>query len=53
MKKIKKLTLTEMSKKGLSEKQMKLLKGGSHCFNKCGTSVSSLSSVYPEWMSLF
>ena len=46
MKKIKKLTFSEMSKKQLDEKQLKTIKGGDYCTDKCG-------SVYPGWQSLF
>lgn len=53
MKKIKKLTFTEMSKKQLDEKQLKALKGGDYCIDKCGTSGSTRSSVYPGWMAEF
>ena len=49
MKKIKKLTFSEMSKKQLDEKQLKTIKGG----DKCGTSSSVIGSVYPGWQSLF
>lgn len=53
MKKIKELTFTEMSKKSLDKKQLKTIKGGDYCTDKCGTSGSSLSSVYPSWMAEF
>ena len=48
MKKIKKLTFSEMSKKQLDEKQLKTIKGGDYC-----TSSSVIGSVYPGWQSLF
>ena len=53
MKKIKKLTFSEMSKKQLDEKQLKTIKGGDYCTDKCGTSSSVIGSVYPGWQSLF
>lgn len=45
MKKIKKLTFSEMSKKQLDEKQLKTIKGGDYCRDKCGTSGSAMSSI--------
>ena len=53
MKKIKKLTFSEMSKKQLDEKQLKTIIGGDYCTDKCGTSSSVIGSVYPGWQSLF
>lgn len=53
MKKIKRLTLIEMSKKELNSKQMKQVKGGDDCTDKCGTSSYVIGSVYANWMSHF
>lgn len=37
MKQLKKLKLSELSKKELEKRQMKTLKGGDYCDNLCGT----------------
>lgn len=52
MKHIKKIKLSELSKKELEARQMKVLKGGDYCSDKCGTG-SSLSSVYSSWFNEF
>ena len=53
MKKIKKLKLSELSKIELEAKQMKDLKGGNYCRDKCGTRTPAIGSAYGEWVSYF
>lgn len=37
MKRVKMLKLSELSKKELNDRQLKELKGGDYCSDKCGT----------------
>lgn len=56
MKKIKSLKLNELSKRELSERELKELKGlrgGIECRDKCGTSSPTIGSAYGEWVSYF
>lgn len=53
MKKIKCIKLSELSKSELKEKQMKVLKGGNECRNKCGTISPVIGSAYGEWVTYF
>lgn len=53
MKRIKKLKLSELSKKELSQKQMTAIKGGNYCRDKCGTSTPAIGSAYGEWVGYF
>lgn len=53
MKQIKKLKLTKLAQKELGTKQMKALKGGDYCTDKCGTSTSVIGSVYGSWVNEF
>lgn len=51
--KTKKLRLTELSKKNLSKKQMKTLKGGDWCSDKCGTISPPRSEATEDWYDYF
>lgn len=53
MKQIKKLKLSELSKNELEARQMKVLKGGDYCSDKCGTISPSSSSAGSWWKSYF
>ncbi|NBH88249.1 TIGR04149 family rSAM-modified RiPP [Parabacteroides distasonis] len=53
MKQVKKLKLSELSKKELNERQLKELKGGDYCRDKCGTSSPTIGSAYGEWTAYF
>lgn len=53
MKKINKLKLSDLSKKELDSRQMKTVKGGNYCRDKCGTSSPAIGSAYGEWVSYF
>lgn len=53
MKKIKCIKLSELSKSELKEKQMKVLKGGNECRDKCGTISPVIGSAYGEWVTYF
>ena len=48
MKQVKKLKFSELSKKELKE-----LKGGDYCRDKCGTSSPTIGSAYGEWTAYF
>ena len=51
--KTKKLRLAELSKKNLSKKQMKVLKGGDWCYDKCGTQTPPVDVAIVEWLEYF
>lgn len=51
--KTKKLRLAELSKKNLSKKQMKVLKGGDWCYEKCGTQTPPVDVAIVEWLEYF
>lgn len=53
MKQIKKLKLSELSKKELEARQMKVLKGGDFCDDKCGTSSPPHGSASGWWKGYF
>lgn len=53
MKKIKKLRLSELSKNELETRQMKVLKGGGYCEDKCGTISPSSGSASDWWKGYF
>lgn len=53
MKVIKKLKLSEFSKQEMENRQLKSLKGGDWCTDKCGTSTSSRSGTANAWYSYF
>lgn len=51
--KSKKLRLTELSKKNLSKRQMKTLKGGDWCSEKCGLVNPPRGEAMNDWYSYF
>lgn len=53
MKKIKKIKLIELSKEELEEREMKILKGGDYCDDKCGTVSPSHASSSGWWKGHF
>ena len=53
MKQIKKLKLSELSKKELKERDMKVLKGGDICHSNCGTVSPTLASSSEFWHEYF
>lgn len=53
MKKIKKLNLIELSKKELEAKEMKVLKGGDYCDDKCGKEKPVKASAAAFWKAEF
>lgn len=53
MKKIKKLKLTELSKKELETRELKTIKGGDICNSNCGTISSSLADSGGFWHQYF
>lgn len=53
MKKLKILKLNNLSKRDLKETDMKNLKGGNECRDKCGTSTPTIGSAYGEWVTYF
>lgn len=53
MKQLKKLKLSELSKKELEKRQMKTLKGGDYCSDKCGTQTPVSSDAGAQWKGYF
>lgn len=53
MKQLKKLKLSELSKKELEKRQMKTLKGGDYCSDKCGTLSPVSGTAEPQWKGYF
>lgn len=53
MKKLKKLKLSELSKKELEKRQMKTLKGGDYCSDKCGTLTPPSADATKWWRGYF
>jgi natural product precursor len=53
MKKIKKLKLSELSKRELEDRDMKALKGGNFCQSNCGTISPTLESSSGFWRQYF
>lgn len=53
MKQLKKLKLSELSKKELEKRQMKTLKGGDYCEGKCGTISPNSGSSTDWWRGYF
>lgn len=53
MKRVKMLKLSELSKKELNDRQLKELKGGDYCGDKCGTSSSVSAEKAPWWRGYF
>lgn len=53
MKKIKRLKLNELSNRELKEREMKILKGGNQCRDKCGTIDPPIGYGYGTWVSYF
>lgn len=53
MKQVKKLKLSELSKKELNERQLKELKGGDYCDDKCGTNSSVHGGTSSWWKGYF
>jgi len=51
--KTKKLRLAELSKKHLSVRQMKALKGGDWCSEKCGTKKPLDTQAFLDWYDYF
>ena len=51
--KTKKLRLTELSKKNLSKRQMKVLKGGDWCSDKCGSVKPPTEEATNNWREYF
>lgn len=53
MKKIEKIKLNELSKKELDTRQMKVLKGGDYCSDKCGTKSPPSADATSWWRGYF
>lgn len=53
MKRVKKLKLSELSKKELNDRQLKELKGGDICNSNCGTVSPTLGSSGGFWHQYF
>ena len=51
--KTKKLRLAELSKKKMPKKQMKTLKGGDWCLDKCGTVSPPAVETTIDWFEYF
>ena len=51
--KTKKLRLAELSKKKMPKKQMKSLKGGDWCLDKCGTVSPPAVETTIDWFEYF
>lgn len=53
MKQLKKLKLSELSKKELEKRQMKTLKGGDYCEGQCGTVTPPSADATKWWRGYF
>ena len=53
MKKIERLRLSNLSKQKVENREMKQLKGGFGCNDKCGTITPSLAEALNLWFAYF
>lgn len=53
MKTVKRIRLSQISMQELKDKQMKKIKGGNYCRDKCGSTTPAIGYAYGEWVSYF